>query len=350
MPTNDAATIDRPDAAGAPPAARRPLLQITGLRTHIDVRHGTVHAVDGVNLEVAERETLGVVGESGSGKTMTGLSILRLLPRPGGRIAGGRILLDGTDLAALDERTMAREWRGRRVSMISQDPLTSLNPVYSVGDQVGAPFLYHGLARSRAEARRGAVDVLTQVRIPSPETRLKDYPHQFSGGMRQRVVTAMAIACRPRLLIADEPTSALDVTIQVQMIDLLKRIQQDTGVGIILITHDMGVAASICDRIAVMYGGRVVESGPVRRIYRSPGHPYTRALLDSIPKLGERRGRLSAIGGQPPSLLNPPAGCRFAARCPQRMPVCEREYPPEFVPAEGQRVACWLHQGAPVAH
>ena len=350
MPSNDAVAMERPHAADGAATQRKPLLQVVGLKTHIDVRHGTVHAVDGVNLEVAERETLGVVGESGSGKTMTGLSILRLLPKPGGRIAGGKILLDGTDLATLDEREMARHWRGRKVSMISQDPLTSLNPVYSVGDQVSAPLRYHGLARDRADARRGAVDVLAQVRIPSPETRLKDYPHQFSGGMRQRVVTAMAIACRPRLLIADEPTSALDVTIQVQMIDLLKKIQQDTGVGIILITHDMGVAASICDRIAVMYGGRVVESGPVRQIYRSPGHPYTQALLDSIPKLGERRDRLSAIGGQPPSLLNPPVGCRFAARCPKRMPICEREYPPEFVPSAGQRVACWLHEGAPIAN
>jgi peptide/nickel transport system ATP-binding protein len=337
-------TTTTPMAAAAPAAA--PLLKISDLQTHIDVRGGTVRAVDGVNLEVAERETLGIVGESGSGKTMTGLSILKLLPRPGGRIAGGRIVLDGVDLVGVPEREMAREWRGSRVSMISQDPLTSLNPVYSIGDQVGGPFRYHGLAASRADARRAAIEVLGRVRIPSPQTRLDDYPHQFSGGMRQRVVAAMAIACRPRLLIADEPTSALDVTIQVQMIELLKRIQQDTGVGIILITHDMGVAASICDRVAVMYAGRVVESGPVRQIYHRPAHPYTQALLASIPRLGQSRHRLASIGGQPPSLLDPPRGCRFAARCPHRMARCEAEYPPDFETEAGHRSACWLHEGA----
>jgi peptide/nickel transport system ATP-binding protein len=346
---NTTSLAGKPALHAVPAAPRQPMLQVTGLKTHIDVRKGTVHAVDGVDLEVAAGETLGVVGESGSGKTMTGLSLLRLLPKPGGRIAGGQALLDGTDLLALGERELAREWRGRKVSMISQDPLTSLNPVYSIGDQVSAPFLYHGLAHNRAEARQKAIEVLDQVRIPSPHKRLGDYPHQFSGGMRQRVVAAMAIACQPRLLIADEPTSALDVTIQVQVIDLLKKIQHETGVGIILITHDMGVAASICDRIAVMYAGRVVECGPVRQIYKSPAHPYTRALLASIPRLGERRERLWALGGQPPSLLDPPRGCRFAARCPDRMPVCA-EYPPEFTPAPGQKVACWLHQETAHAH
>ena len=334
------------DVAGAPRGA--PLLKITNLQTHIDVRGGVVRAVDGVHLEVDERETVGIVGESGSGKTMTGLSILRLLPKPGGRIAGGSIVLDGVDLTKVPEREMAREWRGKRVSMISQDPLTSLNPVYTVGDQVGGPFRYHGLTTSRADTRQQVVDVLDRVRIPSPGSRLHDFPHQFSGGMRQRVVAAMAIACKPRLLIADEPTSALDVTIQVQMIELLKRIQQDTGVGIILITHDMGVAASICDRIAVMYAGRVVESGPVRQMYKTPTHPYTQALLASIPRLGHARERLSAIGGQPPSLLDPPKGCRFAPRCPHRMAICEAEYPPDFDVGNGQRSACWLNEGAPV--
>ena len=344
-------TNSAPSAAASTAAALQspPLLKISNLQTHIDVRGGTVRAVDGVNLEVAERETLGIVGESGSGKTMTGLSILKLLPQPGGRIVGGSIMLDGVDLVGVPEREMAREWRGRRVSMISQDPLTSLNPVYSISDQVSGPFRYHGLADSRAEARRSAINVLRRVRIPSPENRLDDYPHQFSGGMRQRVVSAMAIACQPRLLIADEPTSALDVTIQVQMIELLKQIQQDTGVGIILITHDMGVAASMCDRIAVMYAGRVVESGKVRQIYHAPSHPYTQALLASIPRLGQSRNRLSSIGGQPPSLLNPPKGCRFAARCAHRMAKCGTEYPPEFETGVGHRSACWLHEGAPYA-
>ena len=344
--TEPAAGAPAPSAAGAP---RKLVLQVKNLHTHIDSRGGTVRAVDGISLEVAEGEVLGVVGESGSGKTMTGLSILRLLPRPGGRIASGEILMDGVDLTQLSEKEMARAWRGKRVSMVSQDPLSSLNPVYTVGDQVSGPFRYHGLASSRGAARAAAVDVLTRVRIPSPETRLNDYPHQFSGGMRQRVVSAMAIACQPRLLIADEPTSALDVTIQVQMIALLKKIQQDTGLGIMLITHDMGVAASICHRVAVMYAGRIVETGDVRQIYHRPAHPYTQALLASIPRIGHRQQRLEALPGQPPSLLDPPTGCRFAQRCAQRMSRCEVD-PPNFETEPGHSSACWLSEGHSIGH
>lgn len=270
----------------------RPLLRVENLKTHLALKRGVVKAVDGVNLEVGEGETLGIVGESGSGKTMTCLSILRLLPRTGEQSITGRIDLDGTNLLELSEEEMARDWRGRRISMVSQDPLTSLNPVFTVGDQVGAPFRYHRLARGRAAVRAAVAKVLQRVRIPSPTTRLDDYPHQFSGGMRQRVCSAMAIACTPRLLIADEPTSNLDVTIQVQMMELFRDLQRETGVGIILITHDLGVAAGICHRIAVMYAGRVVETGDVRTVYRRPAHPYTRALLDSIPHLGQRRRRL----------------------------------------------------------
>jgi oligopeptide/dipeptide ABC transporter ATP-binding protein len=295
-----------------------------------------------VNLEVGEGETLGIVGESGSGKTMTCLSILRLLPRTGEQSITGRIDLDGTNLLELSEQEMARDWRGRRISMVSQDPLTSLNPVFTVGDQVGAPFRYHRLARGRAAVRAAVAKVLQRVRIPSPATRLDDYPHQFSGGMRQRVCSAMAIACTPRLLIADEPTSNLDVTIQVQMMELFRDIQRETGVGIILITHDLGVAAGICHRIAVMYAGRVVETGDVRTVYRRPAHPYTRALLDSIPHLGQRRHRLYSIGGQPPSLIDPPTGCRFAARCPRAQDRCRAEYPPEVELSRGHRTACWF--------
>jgi ABC-type dipeptide/oligopeptide/nickel transport system ATPase component len=242
----------------------RPLLRVENLKTHLTLKRGVVKAVDGVNLEVGEGETLGIVGESGSGKTMTCLSILRLLPRTGEQSITGRIDLDGTNLLELSEQEMARDWRGRRISMVSQDPLTSLNPVFTVGDQVGAPFRYHRLARGRAAVRAAVAKVLQRVRIPSPATRLDDYPHQFSGGMRQRVCSAMAIACTPRLLIADEPTSNLDVTIQVQMMELFRDIQRETGVGIILITHDLGVAAGICHRIAVMYAGRVVETGEFR--------------------------------------------------------------------------------------
>ncbi|MFV0281180.1 MAG: ABC transporter ATP-binding protein [Rhodoblastus sp.] len=322
-------------------AEKPPLLKVENLRTHLHLRRGTVHAVDGVDLEVGEGETLGIVGESGSGKTMTSLSILRLLPKPGGRIVEGSITLDGVDLVKLSEEEMARDWRGAKISMVSQDPLTSLNPVFSIGDQVGAPLRYHGLAKGRNAVREAVAAVLERVRIPSPATRLGDYPHQFSGGMRQRVVTAMAIACAPRLLIADEPTSALDVTIQVQMMELFRELQRDTGVGVILITHDLGVAAGICHRIAVMYAGRIVESGGVRDIFRNPAHPYTRGLLNSIPQLGRKRHRLEAIAGQPPSLTNPPRGCRFAARCPQKMARCG-DYPPSFEIGAGHRAACWL--------
>ncbi|MDB5565338.1 MAG: dipeptide/oligopeptide/nickel transporter ATP-binding protein [Tardiphaga sp.] len=330
------------DAAIIPaPMQKPPLLKVENLKTYLYLKRGVVRAVDGVDLEVAEGETLGIVGESGSGKTMTSLSMLRLLPKPSGRIVEGSITLDGTDLVKLSEDEMVRDWRGRRISMVSQDPLTSLNPVFSIGDQVGAPFRYHKLAQGRGAVRKAVEAVLARVRIPSPAKRIDDYPHQFSGGMRQRVVTAMAIACSPRLLIADEPTSALDVTIQVQMMELFRELQRDSGVGIIMITHDLGVAAGICHRVAVMYAGRVVESGDVREIFRNPAHPYTRGLLNSIPHLGRKRRRLEAIAGQPPSLIDPPRGCRFAARCPQKMARCD-DYPPQFEVATGHKAACWL--------
>ena len=248
--------------------------------------------------------------------------------------------LDGEELLTLSERAMARTVRGRRIAMIAQDPMTSLNPVFSVGDQVAQPFRNHGLPPGRT-MRDGVTDVLRRVRIPSPERRLGDFPHQFSGGQRQRIATAMAIAPAPRLLIADEPTTALDVTVQAQVIALLQRIQADTGAAIILITHDLGVAASLCHRIAVLYAGRVVEEGPVREIYHRPAHPYTQALLAAIPRLGSGRKRLAAIPGQPPSILAPPPGCRFAPRCAHRMPVCET-YPPTLPAAPGQTAACWL--------
>jgi oligopeptide/dipeptide ABC transporter ATP-binding protein len=335
------------DAANMPlPASKPPLLKVENLKTYLYLKRGVVRAVDGVDLEVAEGETLGVVGESGSGKTMTSLSMLRLLPKPSGRIVEGSITLDGTDLVKLSEDEMVRDWRGRRISMVSQDPLTSLNPVFTIGDQVGAPFRYHNLARGRGAVRKAVEAVLARVRIPSPAKRIDDYPHQFSGGMRQRVVTGMAIACSPRLLIADEPTSALDVTIQVQMMELFRELQRDSGVGIIMITHDLGVAAGICHRIAVMYAGRVVESGDVREMFRNPAHPYTRGLLNSIPHLGRKRRRLEAIAGQPPSLVDPPKGCRFAARCPQKMARCD-DYPPSFQIARDHKAACWLAEPRP---
>ncbi len=315
------------------------LLQVENLRMHLHLRRGVLQAVDGINLHVAEGETLGLVGESGSGKTLTGLSLLRLLPKGSGRIESGSIRLDGQELTTLPEAELARDIRGRRIAMIMQDPMTSLNPVFSIGDQVGGPLRNHDIARGTA-LRSAVVDVLKRVRIPSPEDRLGDYPHQFSGGQRQRIVAAMAIGCTPRLLVADEPTTALDVTIQVQIIALLRQIQHDQGVGIILITHDLGVAASLCRRIAVMYAGQIVETGPVRAIYRSPSHPYTQALLAAIPRLHSKRTRLAAIPGQPPSLIDPPSGCRFAARCPMRMDQCAAP-PPTVDLGDGHSAACW---------
>lgn len=318
-----------------------PLLRVKNLETHLHLRRGVVKAVDGITFEVHEGETLGLVGESGSGKTMTCLSILQLLPKHGGAQINGKIELDGENLLALSESEMAGRIRGQQIAMISQDPMTSLNPVFTVGDQVAGPFLYHKFVKTRRAALAAAVDGLRRVRIPSPEHRLKNYPHQFSGGMRQRAVTAMAIACAPRLLIADEPTTALDVTIQVQMMSLLRNIQKETGVGIILITHDLSIVAGLCHRVAVMYAGRIVETGNVRDIYHHPGHPYTQALLEAIPHLGQKRRRLAAIPGQPPSLSDPPKGCRFAPRCPKRMPLCN-EYPPPTEIDAGHIVSCWL--------
>jgi oligopeptide/dipeptide ABC transporter ATP-binding protein len=321
--------------------ASAPLLKVEDLKTYLHLRRGVVRAVDGISFEVHEGETLGLVGESGSGKTMTCLSILRLLPRHGGGRINGSIKLDGAELTTMSEDEMVQKIRGQQVAMISQDPMTSLNPVFTVGDQVSGPFLYHKLVKTVREAWKRAADGLRRVRIPSPELRLKNFPHQFSGGMRQRVSTAMAIACSPRLLIADEPTTALDVTIQVQMMALLKSIQRDTKVGIILITHDLSIVAGLCHRIAVMYAGRIVETGKVRDIYKNPAHPYTQALLEAIPHLGQKRERLAAIPGQPPSLLDPPTGCRFAPRCPKRMSICD-EYPSATDIGDGHVVHCWL--------
>jgi len=319
-----------------------PLLLVEDLKTYLFLRRGVVKAVDGISFQLKEGETLGIVGESGCGKSMTCLSILRLIPEPAGRIVQGKIILDGNNILDLDEKEMASNVRGSKISMISQDPLTSLNPVFTVGDQVGGPFRYHGLIKNRKGIREAVVDVLRRVRIPSPASRLREYPYQFSGGMRQRVVAAMAIACGPRLLIADEPTSALDVTIQVQILQLLEDIQRETGVGLIMITHDLGVAAYICTRIAVMYAGRIVELANVRTIYKHPSHPYTQALLNSVPRLGEKKERLNNIEGQPPNLLNPPKGCAFWPRCTKKLDICQEQYPPQTPINDGGYVSCWL--------
>ncbi len=317
-----------------------PVIDVQDLRTYLVTRWGTVKAVDGVSFSVAEGETLGLVGESGSGKSMTCLSLIRLTPRPASRIVSGRIRLDGDELTSKSEAEM-QKIRGRKIAMILQDPMSSLNPVYSVGMQVREPVsLYHGLRGKSLTARAAAL--LAAVRIPAPETRLRAFPFQMSGGMRQRVVGAMAIAAPPRLLIADEPTTSLDLTIQAQYLGLLEELQHQHRLAMIFITHNLGIVSKICDRVAVMYAGRIVEMGPVRQIFKTPAHPYTRALLDSIPRLGARRERLTAIDGQPPDLARLPGGCAFAPRCPKVMDRCRVEAPPAFPVAPGQTSACWL--------
>ena len=318
-----------------------PVIEVEDLRTHLVTRWGTVRAVDGVSFSIDEGETLGLVGESGSGKSMTCLSIVRLTPRPAARSVGGRLRLDGDDLLAKSEREMQRI-RGRKIAMILQDPMSSLNPVFSIGMQMREPVAaYHGLS-GRALTERAA-ELLASVRIPSPAARLRNFPHQLSGGMRQRVVGAMAIAAPPRLLIADEPTTSLDLTIQAQYLTLLKELQQRHRLAMIFVTHNLGIVARMCDRVGVMYAGRIVEIGPVRRLFTAPAHPYTRALLTSVPRLGRKTNRLLAIDGQPPDLARLPAGCAFAPRCPEAMDRCRVEAPPETAIAAGHSARCWLH-------
>jgi oligopeptide/dipeptide ABC transporter ATP-binding protein len=320
------------------------VIDVRDLRTHIVTRWGTVKAVDGVSFAIGEGETLGLVGESGSGKSMTCLSLVRLVPRPAARILDGQVLLDGLDLLTKSEDEM-RQIRGRRIGMILQDPMSSLNPVFSIGMQMREPVaLYHGL-HGRALAERAAA-LLAAVRISSPAQRLRAFPHQLSGGMRQRVVGAMAIAAPPRLLIADEPTTSLDLTIQAQYLGLLKELQQRHRFALIFVTHNLGIVARICNRVAVMYAGRIVEMGPVRRIFTRPAHPYSRALLESIPRLGARVERLTAIEGQPPDLARLPGGCAFAPRCPHVMERCRVEAPPERPVGDGHVARCWLEAPA----
>ncbi|MEM7018908.1 MAG: ABC transporter ATP-binding protein [Pseudomonadota bacterium] len=318
------------------------LLDVKDLHTEIQLKRGVVHAVNGVSFQIQAGEALGLIGESGSGKTMTGLSLLGLLPQPAGKIVGGSIKLDGRELVGLDDKTLANEIRGKEIAMISQDPMTSLNPVFTVGGQIAAPIHKHGYDQHGQSAADLAVAELQRVRVPSAQQRSGDYPHQFSGGMRQRVIAAMALGCRPKLLVADEPTSALDVTIQVQFMDLIAELQQDTGVGLLFITHDLGVAASLCQNIAVMYAGRIVEIASAEDLYREPLHPYTQGLLKSVPRLGASSSKkLYSIPGTPPNPLDLPQGCPFQARCEHATEQCKVEVPP-LVTKEGRQVACWL--------
>jgi oligopeptide/dipeptide ABC transporter ATP-binding protein len=325
--------------------AEEPLLRLENLSTHYVSAQGTrvVRAVDDVSLSINAGETLGIVGESGSGKSTLALTILRVLP-PAARIVGGRMLFEGEDLVKKSDVEM-RGIRGKRIAMILQDPMASLNPLFSIGNQVAEPIRVHENV-PRATAWTRARELLKAVRIPSPETRVRQFPHEMSGGMRQRIVGAIGISCEPRLLIADEPTTSLDLTIQAQYLNLLRELQREHGLALIFITHNLGIVAKMCDRLAVMYAGRLVESGPVSRIFNAPAHPYTEALLNSIPRMSNSDQRLTAIAGQPPDLAALPSGCAFALRCPRAFDRCSSEAPPTFDLGDGQTVRCWLAEGA----
>ena len=315
------------------------LLEVKNLSTHFSVEGGEFCAVDGVSFALEPGRTLGIVGESGCGKSVTALSIMGLVPQPPGRIAGGQILFDGVDLLTLPPAQL-RALRGDRISMIFQEPMSSLNPAFTVGDQIAEVLLRHR-KYSRKEARDRAIELLRRVRIPSPELRYGDHPHRLSGGMRQRVMIAMALACSPKLLIADEPTTALDVTIQAQILDLMRLLREETGTAIILITHDLGVVAELADDVAVMYAGRIVEHASVARIFSEPQHPYTIGLLGSIPRLHLEQARLAAIEGQVPGPFSAGTGCRFEPRCPFAVERCRAEDPLLFDIHKAHQAACW---------
>jgi oligopeptide/dipeptide ABC transporter ATP-binding protein len=327
-------------------SATRPLLELRNLSTHYISSQGTrvVRAVDDVTLSISRGKTLGIVGESGSGKSTLALTILRVLP-PAARIVSGQMLFEGEDLVEKSDAEM-RHVRGKRIAMILQDPMASLNPLFTVGDQVAEMLRVHeGIGRGPAWRR--AIDLLKSVRIASPHTRVAQHPHEMSGGMRQRIVGAIGISCEPRLLIADEPTTSLDLTIQAQYLNLLRDLQREHGLALIFITHNLGIVAKMCDQLAVMYAGRVVEAGPVSRVFNAPAHPYTEALLNSIPRMGDNRQRLTAIEGQPPNMAALPRGCAFAARCIKVFDRCRVEAPPSVDLGHGQVARCWL--AAPAA-
>jgi peptide/nickel transport system ATP-binding protein len=323
-----------------------PLLDIRGLKTHFRTDDGVVQAVDGVDLTIQRGETVSVVGESGCGKTVTALSVLKLIAMPPGFFAGGQILWQGKDLLPLEAAEMNRI-RGKDIAVVFQEPMTSLNPVYTVGEQIAEVVRRHERLGKKAALEK-AVEMLRLVQIPNADKRVHDYPHRFSGGMRQRVMIAMALSCNPKLLIADEPTTALDVTIQAQILELLQEMKSRFGMAIMLITHAMGVVAETAQRVVVMYAGKVVEEAPVEKLFARPLHPYTQGLIRSIPRIDKashQKGRLETIAGVVPSLLHPPQGCRFAARCPYAMPVCREAEPPLRETEAGHKVACVLYDG-----
>jgi oligopeptide/dipeptide ABC transporter ATP-binding protein len=316
-------------------------LEVKNLKTYFFTRWGTVKAVDGVSFCLKEGETLGLVGESGCGKSITCLSILRLVPQPAGRIVGGEILFQGEDLLKKSEREM-REIRGAKISMILQDPMTSLNPVFTIGNQLTEAIKIHRGLKGK-DLRERAVDILRMVRISSPEERLRNWPHQLSGGMRQRVVAAISLSCEPRLLVADEPTTSLDATIQMQFLRLLREVQQQAGLTMIFVTHDFGIVARMCNRVAVMYAGKIVEMAEVRELFNRAAHPYTEALMKSVPKADEKVERLTSIEGEPPRLHNVPPGCTFTPRCSYAADNCRDEYPPSVEIRSGHLVSCWKY-------
>lgn len=318
------------------------LLEVKNLKTYFFTDRGKAKAVDDVSFCISEGRTVGIVGESGCGKSVTALSVMRLIPEPPGKIAAGQILFEGKDLLLFSEKQM-RSIRGNKISMIFQEPMTSLNPVFKVGDQIAEVIQLHQNL-GKKESTDCAVELLKQVGIPSPESRIHDYPHQMSGGMRQRVMIAMALACKPRLIIADEPTTALDVTIQAQILELMDELSRNTGTAIMLITHDLGVVAETAEHVVVMYAGRVVEEADVKSLFNNPLHPYTQGLMRSIPGgEDERRPRLEAIPGMVPSLLDLPAGCKFNDRCKHAFERCSQEEPGLFVKG-GHTVRCWLYE------
>ncbi|MFN3273608.1 MAG: ABC transporter ATP-binding protein [Paracoccus sp. (in: a-proteobacteria)] len=321
----------------------QPILSVRNLETMIETKRGEFAAVDGVSFDLYPAETLGIVGESGSGKSLTGLSLMRLLPRDVGRISGGQVYLAGTDLTTVSDAEM-RKVRGRDIAMILQDPQTSLNPSFTIGDQIVEAMRLHRTAEPQGFMQM-AIDTLRKVRVAAPEMRVHAYPHQMSGGMRQRAVGAIAISCQPKVIIADEPTTSLDVTVQAQYLRLLRELQEQTGMGILFITHDFGIIARVCHRLAVMYAGQVIETGPVKSVFDRPSHPYTQALLASVPRLNGHQGRLPAIEGQPPALWAKPEGCRFAPRCPFANDRCHSQQPPvTHLGGEGRdqhTASCW---------
>jgi len=331
------------------PSVPKTILDVSGLKTYFYSSRGAARAVDGVSFHLRSGEVLGVVGESGSGKSVTALSIMQLIPDPPGKIVDGRVHFDGTNLLDLSRQQM-RRIRGNRIAMIFQEPMTSLNPVFTIGNQISEMFILHRNA-GRKEALEASIEMLHRVQIPAPQRRIHEYPHQLSGGMRQRAMIAMALACDPEILIADEPTTALDVTVQAQILELMLKLKEDFGTAVQMITHDLGVIAEMAQRIVVMYAGRVVEEAPTLEIFKQPLHPYTVGLLQSIPILGSRTAgetrRLQEIKGMVPNLVALPEGCKFGDRCPKVMEICRKREPELTDIASGRRVRCWLHVEPP---